>query len=246
MGRPTAALPFLQEPFLTFLQNSQDLWFDQMGDGKREGCPGTPQASWVAPDGQLCDAAWPGCIIYKQGDGQTEIHDWGLEFTAAGILLQSELLLISRDAKAIAHYLPKLERAANFLDTRRDPENNLFLAGPAANLLAPSYAGWKRPDGSYDKAYLAGLSITYIAALDRLIELEKLAGEPNKAKLYSEQRSLATERVAPHHHAGRVFHQVARSRRNEARGLRREPARILRGLAQSRCHLLSRRGRRAG
>jgi hypothetical protein len=162
-----------------------------MGDGKREGCPGQPQASWVAPDGQLCDAAWPGCIIYKQGDGQTKIHDWGLEFTAAGILLQSELLLISRDVKAIAHYLPRLERSANFLETRRDPRNNLFLAGPAANLLAPSYAGWKRPDGSYGKAYLAGLSITYIAALDRLIELEKLAGEPEKAKLYTERRGLA-------------------------------------------------------
>ena len=69
-----------------------------------------------------------------------------------------------------------LERCANFIETRRDPENNLFLAGPAGNLLAPSYAGWKQPDGTYDKAYLAGLSITYIAALDRLIELEKLAG----------------------------------------------------------------------
>ena len=68
-----------------------------------------------------------------------------------------------------------LERSANFIETRRDPTNNLFLAGPAGNLLAPSYAGWQRPDGTYDKAYLAGLSVTYIAALDRLIELEKLA-----------------------------------------------------------------------
>ena len=28
---------FSAEPFVTFLQNSQDLWFDQMGDGKRVG-----------------------------------------------------------------------------------------------------------------------------------------------------------------------------------------------------------------
>ena len=190
-GTTFAALPFLQEPYLTFLQNSQDLWFDQMGDGKRVGCPREPRLSWVAPDGQLCDAASPGCIIYRQGDGQTGIHDWGLEFTAAGVLLQSELLLINRDAKAIVQYLPRLERSANFLDARRDPSNNLFLAGPAANLLAPSYAGWKKPDGSYGKAYLAGLSITYIAALDRLIELEKLAGHGKKVKLYTERRSLA-------------------------------------------------------
>jgi hypothetical protein len=192
-GPTYCALPFYREPFLTFLQNSQDLWFDQMGDGRREGCPGTPRISWVAPDGQLCDAAWPGCIVYRQGDGRVQIHDWGLEFTAAGVLMQSELLLISRDTRAIAHYLPKLERSANFLDTRRDPKNNLFLAGPAANLLAPSYAGWTRPDGTYDKAYLAGLSITYIAALDRLMELEKLAGAPSQAKIYAERRELARQ-----------------------------------------------------
>jgi hypothetical protein len=192
-GPTYCALPFYREPFITFLQNSQDMWFDQMGDGRREGCPGTPRISWVAPDGQLCDAAWPGCIVYRQGDGRVQIHDWGLEFTAAGVLMQSELLLISRDPRAIAHYLPKLERSANFLDTRRDPKNNLFLAGPAANLLAPSYAGWARPDGTYDKAYLAGLSITYIAALDRLIELEKLAGAPAQAKLYAERRELARQ-----------------------------------------------------
>jgi len=190
-GTTYCALPFLGQPWVTFLQHSQDLWFDQMGNGKRHGCPGTPRINWVAPDGQLCDAARPGCIIYKQGDGRIGIHDWGLEFTAAGIVLQSELLLISRDPKAIAHYLPLLERSANFLDTRRDPKNNLFLAGPAANLLAPSYAGWRRPDGTYGKAYLAGLSITYIAALDRLIELEKLAGAPGKVKLYTERRNLA-------------------------------------------------------
>jgi hypothetical protein len=103
------------------------------------------------------------------------------------------LLLISRDAKAIARYLPLLERSANFIETRRDPTNNLFLAGPAGNLLAPSYAGWKRPDGSYDKAYLAGLSITYIAALDRLIELEELAGNAAKVPLCAARRDLARQ-----------------------------------------------------
>ncbi|MCC6797117.1 MAG: hypothetical protein IT366_18515 [Candidatus Hydrogenedentes bacterium] len=185
-GTTYCALPFLQEPFTTFLQNSQDLWFSQMGDGKRAG-----YKDWVAPDGCLCDAASPGWIVYKQGDGRTDIHDWGMEFTAAGVVLQSELLLIGRDAKAISHYLPMLERSANFIESRRDPEKDLFLAGPAGNLLAPSYAGWKRPDGTYDKAYLTGLSITYIAALDRLIELEKLAGTAEKVTLYTDRRDRA-------------------------------------------------------
>jgi len=193
-GTTYSILPLLREPFTTFLQNAQDLWFDQMGDGKRAGAK--PPFDWVAPDGCLCDAARPGWIVYKQGDGRTAIHDWGMEFTAAGVVLQSELLLISRDAKAIAHYLPLLERSANFIETRRNPTNNLFLAGPSGNLLAPSYAGWRRPDGTYDKAYLAGLSVTSIAALDRLIELEKLAGRKEQVALYTQRRDLARRGLA--------------------------------------------------
>ncbi len=185
-GTTYNALPFYEEPFLTFLQNSQDLWFDQMGDGKRSGAH-----DWVAPDGALCDCASPGRIVYKQGDGRIDIHDWGVEFTAAGLLMQSELLLIGRDQKAIAHYLPMLERCAAFIETRRDPETDLFLAGPAGNLLAPSYAGWQRPDGTFGKAYLTGLSVTYIAALDRLIEVEKLAGAEAKAAHYRGLRDRA-------------------------------------------------------
>lgn len=185
-GPTYCALPFWQEPYTTFLQNSQDLWFNQMGDGQRKS-----SHDWVAPDGCLCDAAAPGWFMPKQGDGRIKIHDWGMEFSAAGLVMQAELLLISRDAKALAHYLPKLERVANFIETRRDPKNNLFLAGAAGNLLAPSYAGYKKPDGTYGMAYLAGLSITYIAGLDRLIELEKLAGNADKVKLYSERRDLA-------------------------------------------------------
>lgn len=188
-GTTYCALPFFEEPFVTFLENSHALWFSQMGDGKRVGA--AAPFDWVAPDGCLCDAARPGWVVYKQGDGRTAIHDWGMEFTAAGLLMQAELLLISREATAIAECLPKLERCAAFIETRRDPANNLFLAGPAGNLLAPSYAGWKRPDGSYARAYLTGLSVTYVAALDRLIELEKLANRTELAARFTEQRDSA-------------------------------------------------------
>jgi hypothetical protein len=200
-GPTYCALPFWQEPMTTFLQNSHDLWFDQMGDGKtvrpheNYTQPDKP-FQWVPPDGCLCDCARPGRFVAKQGDGRIDIHDWGIEFTAAGVLLQAELLLINRDVKAIEHYLPKLRRSANFLETRRDPKNNLFLAGPAGDLLAPAYAGWKKPDGTYDKAYLVGVSITYIAALDRLIELEKLAGHAENVKLHTERRESARKGLA--------------------------------------------------
>src|SRR5512146_295543 len=50
-GTTYSILPFLREPFVTFLQHSQDLWFDQMGDGKRVGAK--PPFDWVAPDGCL-------------------------------------------------------------------------------------------------------------------------------------------------------------------------------------------------
>ena len=197
-GTTYCALPFLLEPYVTFLQNAQDLWFDQMGDGRtvRPFQMGERRFDWVPPDGCLCDAAAPGWFVAKQGDGRVEIHDWGMEFTAAGLLMQAELLLISRDAESIAQYLSKLERCADFIESRRDPANNLFLAGPAANLLAPSYAGWRRPDGTYDMAYLTGLSITNIAALDRLIELEKMVGDVSKARRYTGRRERARKGLA--------------------------------------------------
>jgi hypothetical protein len=185
-GPTYCSLPFFDEPYVSFVQNSQDLWFSQMGDGHRKGDRGL-----VGPDGALCDAAMPGNIIYKQGDGKVDIHDWGMEFTAAGVVMQAEALLINRDKAAIAQYLPKLERSVNFIESRRDPKNNLFLAGAAGNLLAPSYAGCKMPDGSYGMAYLTGLSVTYIAALDRVIELEKMAGDEAKAALFAERRDSA-------------------------------------------------------
>lgn len=187
-GTTLAALPFLTEPYVTFIQNAQDLWFNKMGNGKRAGMHG-----WVGPDGCLCDAANLKTIYYRQGDGRIDIHDWGMEFTAAGVVMQSELLLISRDENAIAHYLPMLERSIDFIESRRDKKNNLFLAGPAGNLLAPSYAGYRKPDGTYGKAYLTGLSITYIAALDRMIELETLAQRTNIIEEYKARRSAAGE-----------------------------------------------------
>ncbi|MCD4769782.1 MAG: hypothetical protein K8R35_06405 [Bacteroidales bacterium] len=199
-GPTYCALPFYTEPYTTFLQNSQDLWFDQMGNGRTVSAynhwNGKWTFDWVPPDGSLPDCASHTGYIAKQGDGRVDIHDWGMEFTAAGGLMQTELLLISRDEKTITNYLPKLERCANFIETRRDPKNNLFLVGPAGNLLAPSYAAWKKPDGTYDKAYLTGLSVTYIAFLDRLIELEKLAGNQQKAIQFKDRRDAARKGLA--------------------------------------------------
>ena len=104
-------------------------------------------------------------------------------------------MLIGRDAKAMAHYLPKL-RAVRQLHRDAPRSEEQALPGRTGRQPAgPSYAGWKKPDGTLGKAYLAGLSITYIAALDRLIELEKLAGN-RRGELYTQRRDLARKGLA--------------------------------------------------
>lgn len=206
-GFSYAAAPFLQEPWSSILQRSLDLFWDNQGDGKRNGYgDGSVKGMWdgelfplaelVAPDGCLGDMAAPGQIAYRQGDGDVSMHDWFYEATAASVVMQAELLLVGRDRKAVERYLPNMERACEFIEKARDPKNNLFLVGPASNLLAPSFGGVKQPDGSFGKAYLAGLSVTYLAALDRMVELFKLSGKTDKINTY-EYRQRVTRASLP-------------------------------------------------
>ena len=200
-GFSYAATPFLQEPWVSVLQRSWDMFWNNQGDGKRMGKPAevgkpaTPSKlmDLIAPDGSLGDAARPTEIIYKQGDGKIEIHDWYYEAAAAGLVMQSEILLTSRNQTAIAYYLPKMERACEFIEKTRDLKNNLFLVGPACNLLAPSYGGVRQPDGTFGKGYLAGLSVTYLAALDRIVELFKLMGNKEKIALYEHRQNITRQ-----------------------------------------------------
>ncbi len=172
-GTTFTLLPLMDQAYRQFAENSQELWFNQIGNGVRKDANG-----YCAPVGSLCDCARPGWVIFKQGDGRHKIHDWAFGFTAAGIILQSELLLVKRDKATTDRYLPLLEQCVGFIDSRRDTVNNIFLVGTAGNLLAPSYAGSgkQRPDGTYEPAYLAEISINFIAGLNRMIELEKMSG----------------------------------------------------------------------
>ncbi len=192
-GFAYAATPFLQEPWFSTLQRSLDLFWARQGDGKRVSHQEPPL---VVPDGSLGDCASPGGIVYKQGDGNVSIHDWFYEATAAGVVMQAEILLAGRDRQAMARYLPMMRRACDFIERTRDPTNNLFLVGPACNLLAPSYGGVRQPDGSFGKGYLAGLSITYLAALDRMVEVFKLVDDQAQLAEY-ERRQLITRGSLP-------------------------------------------------
>jgi hypothetical protein len=206
-GFSYAATPLLPEPWISALQRSWDHFWNNQGDGKRMGLwdwrHGHYLATLVAPDGCLGDCAAPGClenpaafpgsIAYRQGDGNPRIHDWFYEATAAGVVMEAEILLRRHDLKALARYLPKMDRACNCIEKTRDVKNGLFLVGPACDLLAPAYGGVKRPDGTFGKGYLAGVSITYLAALDRMVELYTLAGDREKLADYR-QRQLVTRR----------------------------------------------------
>lgn len=188
-GPTFCALPYLREPWLTALQNAQDLWFKYQGDGKTA----SMLPDLIAPEGSLCDCAGPTGAIYVQGDCDWKIHDWFYEAAAAGVVMQGEILLISRDLQAIGRYMPNLDRACSFIEERRDPKNNLFLVGPAANLLAPSYGGVRQPDGTFGRGYLAGLSVNYLAALDRMVELSKLMGDTRRLELYKHRQKITRE-----------------------------------------------------
>ncbi len=189
------AIAFLSPFWLEIVQNSYDLFWDRIGDGKRWG---SDSGTWeegqphyfklVAPDGSLGDAVEPGkAIIYKQFDGKTDLHDWFYETAAAQLMIQSDILLRKHSSEQVQKYLPLMERTCAFIERTRDPINDLFLVGPASNLLAPSYGGsFDETTGTVGKGYLTGLSVTYAGALKLLVEVCKLAKENEKAAYYDE------------------------------------------------------------
>eukprot|EP01137_Pigoraptor_chileana_P036007 Opistho-2@30886 len=182
-GATYTALPFMQEPLRTFVQNSQNFWFDHIGDGSTV----DPQGN-IGPDGCLCDDGGPTYCRYKQGDGIVWQHDFALEESLSAVVMQAELLLIDRDPAAIAHYLPLMRRTANLVESRRDANNDLYMCGDSCDLLAPSFGGYVHANGSRANAFFSGLSVSYAAALERLAELETLAGDPLWATEYRVRR----------------------------------------------------------
>jgi len=161
-------------------------------DGRRQtrGSQAAIGTGW-RPMGACADAHGPGGLSYKQGDGRTAIHDWGMEFTAAGVVLQGELLLISLDAKAIAHYLPLLERSANFIETPPRPGEQPVPGRPTRQSAGAELCRMEAPDGTYEKAY-PGRAVGHLhrgaGPADRVGEA---GGSQTAAALYAQRRELA-------------------------------------------------------
>lgn len=201
-GFSLGAIPLLDPFWQNILTNSYDLFWDRIGDGKRKGVDEEIDDSnfpacykLTGPDGALGDCVtFAGAIAYRQGDGDVDLYDWFYEATAAGVLLKCEQLLFSRNKEDIERYLPLLRRSVNHIDAVID-ENGLPLVGPSSNLLAPSYGG-SFQNGEIGKGYLTGLTITYAAALARLIEILKISGSKNNEETEKLKRRLEQIRKA--------------------------------------------------
>ena len=170
-------------------RQSQAWFFNNLADGTNAYAGG---AQGWAPDGCSCDNAEPNGCNYKQGDGNVPIHDWTFEETLSAVVMQAELLLVTRNTSEMLTYSARFLRVSNFMETRRDPATGmrLFLTGPSSNLLAPSFGGWTLDNGRHAWSYMAGISVTYTAALNRLIEVETMLGNAALATLYTQRRNL--------------------------------------------------------
>jgi hypothetical protein len=190
-GTTLCSLPFIEEPLRSFIRNANAMWFQWEGNGTRVGLDDPNPA----PDGCLCDAATPNGAYYKQGDGNVPIHDWALEETLSGVIMQAEQLLIERDiAASVGYYLPLFNRTLNLIESRRNATLDLFYSGDASNLLAPSYGAWLLENGTRVPAFLTGMSVSYIAALDRVIELELLASLTDPTSPWKQSADIHTGR----------------------------------------------------
>lgn len=190
-GFISGAVPFLNPFWFKVLQNSLDLFWDRMGDGKRYGAEGgKPCGNTIfdlcAPSGALGDCVLDGGIVYKQGDNDFSESDWFYETTAAAISMQSDILCRNHDKEKSEKYYKKMMKSVQFIEGAR-AENGLFSVGPSCNLLAPSYgAAIDAETGEIKKCYLTGLSVTYSIALSRLIEVAKFLGKKDDEKTLSE------------------------------------------------------------
>ncbi len=191
-GFAYGAIPFLSKKWREVLQNSLDLFWTRMGDGKRIGADdGIEKAlkclNFCAPDGSLGDCVIDDGIVYRQGDGPCELYDWFYEATACGVMLQCDILLFERDTEKMKKYIPLMRRSMEFIESARG-ENGLFFAGASSNLLAPSYGGsFDEETKTPGKAYLAGISVTYGSAMKKMSDVASLAGDDDLSKLCRER-----------------------------------------------------------
>jgi hypothetical protein len=135
--------------------------------------------------------------------------------------------------------------AANFIETAAIPRR-LYLGGVACNCSPLSFGGYRKPDGTRDKAYHAGLAVTYIAASIASSNWRNLPATPKPPGAYQHRRDLAKQSLPKLVTDEGYLLNRSIPRRRRARSLRAPSSTATRILRQPRRHLLPRRRRRSG
>jgi hypothetical protein len=144
-GFAFSSQPFLTEPVRSWLGISFLWWFDHQADGGQTvgGIPGTPAGILCdngSPHGcnyKQCGPSRSAKLVpwkntskiesahgewknqLKDGDTAGVGHDFVVEGTLAGVIMQAEALLTSRNITGIKHFLPLFLRTSNFMESRR-------------------------------------------------------------------------------------------------------------------------------
>jgi len=201
-GSEYGLMPFLEEPYATWIKNSHGLHLRTMGDGKLKDSLGI-----IKPDGALTDATLfqltgdndlgfgslnrvnntiqTGELLNvgtwsKQGDGGAG-GDYHFGSFAAQMIMELERLLVSRDKDNIREVLPQFERTVDMFNTRLDRERNLVKTGRASVLLAPVLHLPADENGESTLAYVPEINANFAAALVRMAELYEIIGDKENA-----------------------------------------------------------------
>ncbi len=202
-----AAAPFLDGELLRLHENACNWFYRLQGDGRQ-----ADRAGMIAPPGALpehvrCEEDGSIQPHYKNDEhsGQAERYDFWLEGTLGGVIMKSDLLLVSRDRNELATYLPKLELALAWAASRQSAQYGLLATGPAGTFIERAYSGTAEADGTFSPGYLSGVQIYYCRALQNMVELERLAGNTAQAEIYARQRQKALDSLALLIEDGRYF-----------------------------------------
>ena len=190
------AAPLLSGKLLDYHENTLEAFFDLQGDGRR-----TDMKGFTAPEGALPEylALWNGFPEprYKndESSGLAAEFDFWVEGTAASVISLCDLLLARRDREKTARYLPGIEKALQWLLSRKDPRTGLLKVGPAGTLIERAYGATFRREGAADPGLPAGSAVNTVRALRLAAELELMAGREEPAVRYRREAAELTKAV---------------------------------------------------
>ena len=188
------ATPLLEGKLLDYHENTLEAFFDLQGDGRR-----TDMKGFTAPEGALPEylALWNGFPEprYKndESSGLAAEFDFWVEGTAASVISLCDLLLARLDREKTARCLPGIEKALNWLLSRKDPRTGLLQVGPAGTLIERAYGATCRREGVADPGLPAGCAVNTVRALKLGAELELMTGREEQAASYRKEAAALTQ-----------------------------------------------------